>query len=161
MNPIFTQRMDGRYEELKALYCSLYHDDMAAFGYFCKMLERSFNNRKVSLHLLDTKRLAEPGWFRSNKLMGMMLYVNAFAGNLKGVQKKLDYLEECGVNYMHLMPLLASPKGRSDGGYAVADFRSIQPELGTIFICVHDFLPDKMIHWEIHRLVVHELGCCG
>ena len=30
------------------------------------------------------------------------------------------------------MPLLASPEGRSDGGYAVADFRSVQPQLGTM-----------------------------
>lgn len=36
------------------------------------------------------------------------------------------------MNYLHLMPLLASPEGRSDGGYAVADFRSVQPQLGTM-----------------------------
>ena len=41
-------------------------------------------------------------------------------------------MEECNVNYLHLMPLLASPKGKSDGGYAVADFRTVQPELGTM-----------------------------
>ena len=132
MNPIFSQRMEARYEELKGLYCQLYHNDLVSFDYFCKMLERSFRERKESLRALDEKRLAQPGWFRSNKLMGMMLYVNAFAGNLSGVQKKLPYLEECGVNYLHLMPLLASPKGRSDGGYAVADFRTVQPELGTM-----------------------------
>ena len=132
MNPIFSERMRVRYGELKRLYCELYQNDIAAFDYFCKMLEKSFNNRKASLHLLDAKRLAEPGWFRSSKLMGMMLYVNAFAGNLRGVQKKLNYLEECGVNYLHLMPLLESPMGRSDGGYAVADFRKVQPELGTM-----------------------------
>ena len=62
----------------------------------------------------------------------MMLYVDAFACNLKGVQSKLPYLEECGVNYLHLMPLLKTVKGRSDGGYAVADFRAVQPELGTM-----------------------------
>ena len=132
MNPIFSQRMEARYEELKGLYCQLYHNDLVSFDYFCKMLERSFRERKESLRALDEKRLAQPGWFRSNKLMGMMLYVNAFAGNLSGVQKKLPYLEECGVNYLHLMPLLASPKGRSDGGYAVADFRTVQRELGTM-----------------------------
>ena len=131
MNPIFSKRLESRVTEMKALYDSLYHDD-AAFGYFCKMLEKCFNGRKTSLHLLDARRLAEPGWFRSNKLMGMMLYVNNFAGNLRGVQKKLPYLEECGVNYLHLMPLLESPKGRSDGGYAVADFRKVQEELGTM-----------------------------
>lgn len=132
MNSVFSRRMAARYEELKTLYCGLYHNDMAAFDYFCGMLERSFNSRKASLHVLDAKRLDDPDWFRSNKLMGMMLYVNAFAGNLNGVRRKLPYLEECGVNYLHLMPLLASPKGRSDGGYAVADFRSVQPELGTM-----------------------------
>ena len=131
MNPVFSKRLSARVGEMKALYDSLYHDD-AAFGYFCKMLEKSFNGRKTSLHLLDAKRLSEPGWFRSNKLMGMMLYVNNFAGNLRGVQKKIPYLEECGVNYLHLMPLLESPKGRSDGGYAVADFRKVQEELGTM-----------------------------
>lgn len=47
-------------------------------------------------------------------------------------KKRLDYIESCRVNYLHLMPLLVSPKGRSDGGYAVADFRSVQPELGTM-----------------------------
>ena len=131
MNPIFSQRLASRITEMKALYSKLYHDD-AAFDYFCKMLEACFDGRKASLHLLDSQRLAEPGWFRSNKLMGMMLYVNNFAGDLQGVQKKIPYLEECGINYLHLMPLLASPRGRSDGGYAVADFRTVQEELGTM-----------------------------
>ncbi|MBQ5508289.1 MAG: hypothetical protein IIT96_00850, partial [Muribaculaceae bacterium] len=30
------------------------------------------------------------------------------------------------------MPLLESPVGRSDGGYAVSDFRKVQPSLGTM-----------------------------
>lgn len=132
MNSVFSRRLAPRYEELKSLYCGLYHNDSAAFDYFCDMLERSFNGRKLSLQLLDAQRLSEPEWFRSNKLMGMMLYVNAFAGNLRGVQEKLPYFQECGVNYLHLMPLLESPKGRSDGGYAVSDFRTVQPELGTM-----------------------------
>ena len=132
MNPVFSRRMAERYEELKSLYSGLYHNDLAAFDYFCGMLGRSFNSRKASLRVLDAKRLDDPDWFRSNKLMGMMLYVSAFAGNLRGVRKKLPYFEECGVNYLHLMPLLESPRDRSDGGYAVADFRRIQPELGTM-----------------------------
>ena len=131
MNQIFHERLNVRYDEMKKLYWELYHDQ-GAFDYFCKMLERSFLERKLSLQMLDARRLSQQGWFRSNKLMGMMLYVNAFAGNLKGVREKLPYLEECGVNYLHLMPLLDSPKGRSDGGYAVADFRKVQPELGTM-----------------------------
>ena len=62
----------------------------------------------------------------------MMMYVNAFAGTLSNLESKLDYVQECNVNYLHLMPLLDSPKRRSDGGYAVADFRKVQEELGTM-----------------------------
>lgn len=64
--------------------------------------------------------------------MGMMMYVNCFSGTLKNFEKRLPYIEESNINYLHLMPLLASPKGKSDGGYAVADFRSVQKELGTM-----------------------------
>lgn len=129
---VFDQRLAECYDELKWLYCELYHGDMGAFTYFCHMLRKSWEERKEDLRKLDEQRLAEPGWFRSNKLLGMMMYTSAFAGNLRGVKGKLDYLEECGVNYLHLMPLLETPKGRSDGGYAVSDFRAVQPELGTM-----------------------------
>ncbi len=50
----------------------------------------------------------------------------------RGCGRSCPIIQECGVNYLHLMPLLESPKGRSDGGYAVADFRRVQPELGTM-----------------------------
>ena len=62
----------------------------------------------------------------------MMLYIDNFAGNIKGVSAKLPYLKECNVNCLHLMPFLDTPKGRSDGGYAVADFRKVRPDLGTM-----------------------------
>lgn len=126
------QRLQENYDELKWLFCELYHNDEAAFAYFCDMLRRSYAERKASLRALDEARLSDPGWYRSNKLLGMMLYVDAFAGDLNGVREKLPYLEECGVNYLHLMPLLKTVKNRSDGGYAVADFRTVQPELGTM-----------------------------
>lgn len=128
----FERRLAACYDELKWLYCELYHNDMTAFRYFCGMLKRSWEARKSALRAQDEARLANPDWYRSNKLLGMMLYPSAFAGDLKGVREKLPYLEECGVNYLHLMPLLKSPKGRSDGGYAVSDFRTVQPELGTM-----------------------------
>lgn len=126
------RRLAACYDELKWLYCELYHNDRTAFDYFVGMLRRSWAERKAELRAIDEARLADPGWYRSNKLLGMMLYTSAFAGDLKGVREKLPYLEECGVNYLHLMPLLRTVKGRSDGGYAVADFRTVQPELGTM-----------------------------
>ena len=128
---IFDQRLARHYDELKWLYCELYRDE-AAFGDFVEMLRRSWEERKKPLRDQDRKREADPDWYRRRDLLGMMLYVNAFAGDLNGVKEKLGYLRECGVNYLHLMPLLESPKGRSDGGYAVSDFRKAQPSLGTM-----------------------------
>lgn len=131
-NGVFERRLARHYDELKWLYCELYHNDMGAFDYFVSMLRRSWEARKEDLRAQDARREADPDWYRSRDILGMMLYANAFAGTLKGVEEKLPYLRECGVNYVHLMPLLQSPKGRSDGGYAVADFRTVQPELGTM-----------------------------
>lgn len=131
-NAVFERRLARHYDELKWLYCELYHGDMQAFDYFIGMLHRSWADRKPALRAQDAAREADPNWYRRQDILGMMMYTNAFAGTLKGVKEKLPYIQECGVNYLHLMPLLQSPKGRSDGGYAVADFRTVEPELGTM-----------------------------
>ena len=128
----FTARYLRHEDELKWLYCELYHNDMHAYRYFTDMLYRAYETRPESLKLMDRAREALPDWYRGHDLVGMLMYVNAFAGTLNGVREKLDYIVDCGVNYLHLMPLLESPKGRSDGGYAVSDFRKVQPELGTM-----------------------------
>ena len=129
---LFERRLARHYDELKWLYCELYHGDIAAFDYFVGMLRRSWADRKEDLRLQDARREAAPDWYRRRDLLGMMLYTAQFAGTLKGVEARIPYLKECGVNYLHLMPLLESPKGRSDGGYAVSDFRKVQPALGTM-----------------------------
>ncbi len=128
----FQKRFQKHYDELKWLYCELYQNQMWAFEDLCRNLENWYKDRKASLKALDRTREQNPQWYKKNDLLGMLMYVNAFAGTLKGVEEKLDYIQECNVNYLHLMPLLSSPKGRSDGGYAVADFRSVQEELGTM-----------------------------
>ncbi|MBQ6123371.1 MAG: amylosucrase [Clostridia bacterium] len=132
MSNAMEERLRSAMDELKWLFFELYPGEDTAFEYYCDMLRRSYAQRKRSLRELDKKRLADPDWYRSNKLLGMMLYVDKFAGNLKGVREKIPYLQECGVNYLHLMPLLKTVRERSDGGYAVADFRAVQPELGTM-----------------------------
>ena len=122
----FERRLNRHHDELQWLYRELYHNDEGAFRYFLEMLRRCWGERKEDLRRQDAVREADPNWYRRRELLGMMLYVKAFAGDLRGVKKRLPYLKSCGVNYLHLMPLLASPKGRSDGGYAVSDFRQVQ-----------------------------------
>ena len=125
-------RLNKHIDELKWLYYELYHGDEQGFQYLCKLIKEFYDTRNESLKALDREREKDPDWYRGNDIVGMMLYVDNFADNLQGVIKKLDYFTESGVNYVHLMPLLQSPKEHSDGGYAVSDFRSVQPELGTM-----------------------------
>ena len=128
----FADRFHRHEDELKWLYYELYHSDARAYDSFLDILYRCWEDRSESLRTLDRTRESSPDWYRRRDLTGMLMYVSAFAGTLRGVRQKLDYVESCGVNYLHLMPLLESPKDRSDGGYAVSDFRKVQPELGTM-----------------------------
>ena len=128
----FTSRIEPYYDELKWLYSELYNNDQQAFEYFTDMLFEYYKKRSKTLKMWDEARDVVKDWFAGNEMLGMLMYTNCFAGNLKGVKEHLDYIEECGVNYIHLMPLLESPEGRSDGGYAVSDFRKVQPELGSM-----------------------------
>ena len=129
---IFEARLARHYDELKWLYYELYGSDKQAFDYFCSMLAKCWNERNDLLRELDEARETDPTWYAGNDILGMMMYTECFAKNLKGVKSHLDYVQECGVTYLHLMPLLDTPKGRSDGGYAVSDFRKVRPDLGTM-----------------------------
>ena len=130
--PEFRERLMRHYDEMKWLYSELYHNDEQAFDYFCSMLHEYYQARSEELKAWDKKREHNADWYAGNGMLGMLMYVDCFAGTLSGVREHLDYIRECGVNYLHLMPLLESPKGRSDGGYAVSDFRKVEPALGTM-----------------------------
>ena len=123
---------ERRMAELQELYESLYPGKADAYSALLDTLELRRRERGEALSSLDRKRESDPLWYRGNDLLGMCLYTDAFAGTLRGVKEKLDYLEECGVNYLHLMPFLDTPEGRSDGGYAVKSFRAVRPDLGTM-----------------------------
>ena len=127
----YEDRMAQAEGELKSLYMELYHDE-AGYDYFKGMPQRAWEARSEELRAWDEKRTEKGLWYKGRDILGMMLYTDLFAGNLKGVLEKLDYLEDLKINYLHLMPLLASPAGKSDGGYAVSDFTKVQPELGTM-----------------------------
>ena len=128
---IYEARFQKHIDELKWLYMELY-DDQEHFDELCASMKQFYDTRKKGLKASDLTRETDPNWYKGSDILGMMMYTKMFGGNLKGVKKHLDYLKKCGINYLHLMPLMESPKDRSDGGYAVADFRKVQPELGTI-----------------------------
>ena len=128
---LFQQRLHRHLDELRWLYMELYHND-SMFAELCEMLHYYAEARSAALKKRDLAREADPNWYKSSDLVGMMLYIDNFAGNLQGVRAKLPYLEKAGVNCLHLMPFLNTVPERSDGGYAVADFRTVRPDLGTM-----------------------------
>ena len=133
---IFRERMERRQDELRWLYMELY-DNPDMFAELCGQMKRYYDLRGAKLKRLDEDREKKGAWYRERDMLGMMMYIDNFAGNIRGVEEKLDYLEQCNINYVHLMPFLDSPRGRSDGGYAVADFRKVKPELGTMEDLAH------------------------
>lgn len=88
--------------------------------------------RPDDLRKLDLKRLKNPVWYKDESMIGAVAYADLFAGGIKGIGKRLPYLEKLEVNYLHLMPFFDCPEGMNDGGYAVSDYRKVMKGLGTI-----------------------------
>jgi amylosucrase len=93
---------------------------------------QNFQRRPTDLRLLDLRRHADPQWYQHQQMLGYATYADLFAGDLKGVADRVDYLVDLGVTYLHLMPLLKPRPGQNDGGYAVMDYRAVRSDLGSI-----------------------------
>lgn len=88
--------------------------------------------RGDELRQVDEQRVNDPDWFQSQKLVGGALYVDLFSENLGKLRQHIGYFQRLGLTYLHLMPLFAVRPGDSDGGYAISNYRSVDPRLGTI-----------------------------
>ncbi len=92
----------------------------------------AFRDRRPELHRLDQARTLQPDWLQQPRMIGYAAYADRFAEDLVGVRRRIPYLHELGVTYLHLMPVLRPRQGDNDGGYAVQDYRSLRPDLGTM-----------------------------
>ena len=97
-----------------------------------KALRKGWTDRPEDLKRLDLIRDLEPDWFQRPGMAGYVFYIDRFNGSLQGVLEKLDYLEDLGITYVHLMPCLKPRPGDSDGGYSVMDYRRINPAFGAM-----------------------------
>ena len=95
-------------------------------------LREAWAARPADLKHLDLKRDLEPDWFLRTDMAGYVFYIDRFAGTLRGVLDKLDYLADLGITYVHFMPCLKPRPGDSDGGYSVMDYTAINPAYGTM-----------------------------
>ncbi|MFH1980592.1 MAG: alpha-amylase family glycosyl hydrolase [Pseudomonadota bacterium] len=131
----FKNRLNREWERLFTHLHELYgwqYDFFYTLEQILDMLIRYWLNRPEALHHLDERREADPLWYLSEKMVGIVLYVDLFSDNLAGLRNHIAYFEKLGVTYVHLMPLFAVPHGENDGGYAVSDFRAVNPDLGTM-----------------------------
>lgn len=133
-HPYLKNRIEKWFEDFWTSYVTVYEDLPGRQKWITALFDsilQSLNDRPYRLHKLDQVRETDTEWFKTHKLVGGMMYVDLFAGNLKNLYRIIPYLSELGINYLHLMPMLKPREGLNDGGYAVQDFRSVDPRLGT------------------------------
>ena len=131
----FKMRLDREWERLFCCLHELYgwqFDFYYTLEQVLDMLIRYRLDRPLALQKLDKKREEDPSWYLSEEMVGIVLYVDLFSNNLTGLQDHIPYFETLGVTYLHLMPLFSMPYGENDGGYAVSDYRAVNPDLGTM-----------------------------
>ena len=131
----FEKRLGQHWPRLFGLLLELYGDRYDFFYHAQQILltcAEGWLNRSDDLRALDAHRLNEPNWFQSETLAGGALYVDLFSENLGRLRELIGYLKQLGITYVHLMPLFAVRPGNSDGGYAISNYRSVDPRVGTI-----------------------------
>jgi alpha-glucosidase len=77
----------------------------------------------------------DANWWRQATVY--QIYPRSFAdingdgmGDLEGITSRMDYLAELGVDAVWLSPFY--PSALADGGYDVADYRNVHPQIGTL-----------------------------
>jgi len=131
----FYTRLGANFYGIHSLLQRLYgdRDDFAEQAQrLVETMAQQYIMRPEKLRQLDLAREKDYNWFLSQQWVGMALYCKGFAGTLRGLQDRLNYFQELGINLVHVMPVMRCPEGSSDGGYAVSDFREINPEVGNL-----------------------------
>ncbi len=131
----FYTRLGANFYAIHSLFQRLYGDRADFEAQAQRLVEtmaRQYIKRPEILRQRDLEREKDHNWFLHQKWVGMALYSQGFASDLKGVCEHLGYFQELGVNLVHIMPIMQCPEGRSDGGYAVSDFRQIDRRAGTL-----------------------------
>jgi amylosucrase len=131
----FYTRLGANFYAIHSLFSHLYgqRDDFEQqMVRLVEVMAIRYLERDEYLKLLDVERQEDHNWFLSQEIVGMALYADGFSKDLKGLQSRIGYLQELGINMLHVMPMLKCPKDASDGGYAVSDFRNVDERFGTL-----------------------------
>jgi amylosucrase len=131
----FYTRLGANFYSIHSLFHHLYGgrpDFEAQMQRLVETMARQYLRRPKSLKTRDIERERDHNWFLDQQWVGMALYTDGFSTDLAGLLKRLPYLQELGINMVHVMPILDCPPGRSDGGYAVRDFRRVDERVGDL-----------------------------
>jgi amylosucrase len=131
----FRERLDRHWPRLFGLLLELYGHRFDFYYHLEEIivtLGQAWLDRPDDMRVIDHHREHAPDWFESQNIVGGALYVDLFSENLGRLQDHVDYLRDLGLTYVHLMPLFAVRPGDNDGGYAISNYRSVDPRLGTI-----------------------------
>ncbi|MEO0840023.1 MAG: alpha-amylase family protein [Cyanobacteria bacterium J06643_5] len=132
---IFWLRLERYFEDLYYPLTELYgkrYDAIEQFELLFDQMIDAYAVRPEPLRILDLERQFTQRWFQEPNMVGYVCYVDLFAGNLNGIREKIGYFQELGITYLHLMPLLDPSPGNNDGGYAIKDYRKVNPDLGMM-----------------------------
>ena len=131
----FYTRLGANFYAIYTLFDRLYghredfEDQLVAL---VNVMAGKYISRSAALKQVDRERESDHDWFLSQQWVGMAMYLDGFAGNLEGLRSHLPYLQELGVNLVHVLPILECPPEASDGGYAVSNFLDISARAGTM-----------------------------
>lgn len=131
----FYTRLGANFYAIHSLFSVLYGHREDFQQQMLKLVETiasGYIDRSSELERTDMRREFDYNWFLSQQWVGMALYTNGFAQDLADLSNKTSYLQDLGINMVHIMPILKCPAGRSDGGYAVSDFRQIDERVGSM-----------------------------
>jgi amylosucrase len=130
---LFRQRLTANLTLIQDLFFSLYaaSEHETAFDILLAKLPVLYESRPDILKVRDLEKIREGNWYLSEKMVGMQLYVDHFNRDLKGLEDKIPYLKDLGINFLHLMPITTRPEKENDGGYAVNGYARIDPKFGT------------------------------
>jgi amylosucrase len=134
-DPLFDLRWQRGQRDLIGPLTRLYgdsHDVPALMDRLRALLATHWQDRPADLRALDLTRDIDPDWFLSQEMVAYVFYIDKFAGTLAQIPGHIPYLKDLGVTYAHVMPCLKPRPGPNDGGYAVMDYRAINPALGTM-----------------------------
>jgi amylosucrase len=123
----YDRRADDLWDGLAPVY-----DAERVLPELIDVIARVHRGRSADHRQRDRERTLRPDWFQSPDALGYVAYADLFAGDLQGIRRRIGYLGDLGVTYLHLMPLLTPRPGPNDGGYAVMDYRAVRPDLGTM-----------------------------